>query len=155
MRLLIWPLLGLFLCACPGEDKGTKITVITGYEPAVIGNTIYIPENINTSEPPEVYEPKFEHVGIAFRMWAGEISANSTLTPNGNAIVTHKFSMDLQVVSIEQVKQICNPGYGCTYLDGNYCEITVADDYSSYGPKITDMVWGHELGHCWLKHFHG
>lgn len=151
MRLL-WPLLGLFLCACPGDPQGTEIEIVTGYQPAVIGNTIYIPREIDIKEPPAVYEPQFAEAGVAFQMWAGLVAPNGELTPSGFPEKHFKLRVQINLWPMQEVIEECqrssgNPQAWACSIKGEPCRIWVAPDHPP-------GVWAHEMWHCRFGSFH-
>ncbi len=127
------------------------MTVITGYEPASIGNTLYVPEEVDTSGVG--YDHKFIGHGQAFKMWAGLSQPNTTLVANGNPVVQHLFRLTVSYGTPTEVNRMCQlagsdpRSIACTTID-NPCHVHVS-------PEHSDQVWGHELWHCVAGYYHG
>lgn len=153
-------LLVLVLTACKGgSDSGDAIAmhVITGYEPAVHGDTIYVPCDA-------FHEDGYcKEAGTAFLMWAGAREKERGLIPNGTPI-THEhygyvphFSTAFIIQAICEAKTNQAGAIACTNppvgVRGGTCEMWIALDYPEQ--PSTEAVWAHECAHCVRGRFHG
>ena len=150
----IKPLTGLFLCLMSGcvEEGGKDVTIVTGYENAVIEDTIYIPFDLDVKQPTYERERDFRAVGPAFQMWAGVIDTNETLIETGHPIRTYHRRIELHMDTAERTNLICASLSGseralaCATL-GDVCHIYIAFD-------AQPSIWGHEASHCLKGDWH-
>lgn len=141
----------LFLISCSSGDDSThdvtEVRVHSGYEPAVIGNDIYIPTGGLDDE-------SLCDDGNALRMWALVDDKNNTLVQNGNQIKTIYLKLSVWIGTKDEVEVICSEmtGYeealGCASFGDGYCRIYVSTE-------VTCIIWGHELRHCYHGKYHG
>lgn len=161
-------LLVFLLTACKGGDENDdaiSIMIVTGYENAVHGDTIYVPCEANIG--PQQAEFCIE-AGTAFLMWAGAREKERDLIPNGTKIKQYHFQYVPHFSTPEVTQAVCERRTGsagaiaCTEpthpLKGNPCTMWIAKDYpelDAITPMQTEAVWIHEWSHCVNGRFHG
>lgn len=124
-------------------SSGSDMTVSTGYETAVIDNTLYVVKDHNPKDNTDF----LSSMGQACKMWAGVITKNQTLVANGNPVVNHHYRFKLVLKDEAQTNKDCAALSGvqnttaCTEHLDNGCR-------SHLAPTQSDAIWGWECGAC-------
>lgn len=154
----------MLLAGCGGGGGGSDtpgtaahaMQVVTGHELAVVGNTLYVPHDIDTTDYSIGDDSRFESVGIVLKHWAGyqQTGVGAAVVPTGEPSVTHDVRLNLHhAQTIEEVHEKCETVCaGCVKADactvpGNPCRV-----YVSWGHNA--KTWGHEFWHCVDGYFH-
>lgn len=124
------------------------MTAFTGYQAAVIDNSVYFDQDpVPDGNPAECDTNKYRDAGRAFRQWAGLEPKNNALVETGNPIRSFHFRLALHYKTPEQMAEICQPGdTACAFPDG--CDVYLPKSASTY-------LFGHEVFHCIKGHYHG
>ena len=137
----------LTACGLNDGDDSESISIITGYNAASTGNTIYIP-SAGLEDETEC------ETGNAFRMYAVVDDANTELTTNGLAVVTYSRKLRIILGTSEEIADQCVTLTGvqgtaaCTNWDDD-------NNFTMYvSPEHNCRIWGHEARHVLHKEYH-
>ena len=131
--------MALLLTACD-EGGGTKLTVITGHQPAVVGNTIYIPYYVETKgKTNNEIEQGFVDTGEPFKAWTCGGGSDQVI-PNGLPIREDSYRVDIHEGSAAEIDKLCG-GIACADYHADPCLIMASCEH-------IPAVWSHEHKHC-------
>ena len=131
-------LLVLVITAC--DKSGDSVTMISGHENAVVGDTLYVPVIWKGDEN------DFYLTGKSVRAWACGDEISDMVITNGTEIKTRSAEVRLDIMTPEQVMRTCGHnkvGGACTTIGEGACEMHISCD-----PIQSDGDWGHEFQHC-------